>query len=677
MASRDAAPGRPRSTDMNNAVANPQVAHSETDDTESILSSRMTDIASDDGRDRVHVPAGRTSVLSSQRRSTQTGDGASRPNTAVTGVSSNRPGAAWGQPPPSRRGYAAGNAVQRGSTMGSIAGSTTGSSGTRPQSSNKTHVPSLTSHAFFHPMNAQRLQAQRSARPGVTRQSEDGSAEGGSSVNRNSVVSNLSPKQIPSPQDEDGPPPPSRGTEMTEQETTERVTANTSPSHGHYPTGSLTDSVRPLQRGIVNNKNLSLNIDKGWKNSANLPTPAKSPRSFRSSFLLPTRGDDTNTPNRSTTGREKLPSVASSPGLPPDVKKPAPIPAKLGTNYQYFTGNTVFCWGGRLQNARDNPINIATGTFALLPGVLFFAFSASWLWHNISPAIPIVYAYVFYICISSFIHASVSDPGILPRNLHPMPPLDDNEDPLALGPSLSDWTMIKSAHSSAAAMEVPTKYCKTCNIWRPPRGHHCRVCDNCIETQDHHCVWLNNCVGRRNYRYFFAFVSYSTLLGALTIGANLAQIIVYMNRNNISFGAAIDHFRVPFAMVIYAALATPYPAALAVYHLFLIGRGETTREYLNSHKFLKKDRHRPFTQGSIIKNWFVVLCRPRPPTYLNFKNKYAEGDQRFGERKGNSTAPLRKEFQGGSPDAAGGDVEMQDVSGGERGFQGPTALQRP
>jgi palmitoyltransferase ZDHHC9/14/18 len=251
-----------------------------------------------------------------------------------------------------------------------------------------------------------------------------------------------------------------------------------------------------------------------------------------------------------------------------------------------------------------------------------------------------------------------------------MPPPDEDEDPLRLAPPVNDWTMVKSAQSATAAMEVPTKYCKTCNIWRPARGHHCRICDNCIETQDHHCVWLNNCVGRRNYRYFFTFVTSSTILGLYLLAASLAQILVYMNQQHISFGASISHFRVPFAMAIYGIIAFPYPTALMGYHLFLMGRGETTREYLNSHKFLKKDRHRPFTQGNIIKNWLVVLCRPRPPTYLNFKRKYEEGDQRFGERRGKRTASLVKEVQGG-----GVAMEMQDVPPpSDRGFQGPSTL---
>ena len=54
-------------------------------------------------------------------------------------------------------------------------------------------------------------------------------------------------------------------------------------------------------------------------------------------------------------------------------------------------------------------------------------------------------------------------------------------------------------------VDVPTKYCKTCNIWRPLRCHHCRTCDNCVETQDHHCVWLNNCVGRAKLSLFLCF----------------------------------------------------------------------------------------------------------------------------------------------------------------------------
>jgi palmitoyltransferase ZDHHC9/14/18 len=195
-----------------------------------------------------------------------------------------------------------------------------------------------------------------------------------------------------------------------------------------------------------------------------------------------------------------------------------------------------------------------------------------------------------------------------------------------------------------------------------------------VETQDHHCVWLNNCVGRRNYRYFFTFISAATLLSLYLSGASLAQILVYAQRQGISASHAISHFRVPFAMVIYGFLAFLYPAALMGYHVFLMARGETTREYLSSHKFLKKDRYRAFTQSSWFKNWFVVLCRPRPPTYYQFKKPYAEGDQRLGGHRRAHHAPRQ-----GMVDSKEG-VEMQDVSPqprqgpGQRGFMGPVSL---
>lgn len=226
--------------------------------------------------------------------------------------------------------------------------------------------------------------------------------------------------------------------------------------------------------------------------------------------------------------------------------------------------------------------------------------------------------------------------------------------------------MIKSAESNTAAMEVPSKYCKTCNIWRPPRAHHCRVCDNCVETQDHHCVWVNNCVGRRNYRYFFTFLTSITFLAIFLIGVGIGQVNLYANQEQVSYTVAVNNTRVPFAMAMYAIIGLLYPAALWAYHMFLMARGETTREFLNSHKFLKKDRYRAFTQGSWYKNWLVVLCRPRPPTYYKFKGRFEEGDQRLGER--------RVQRRGPTP-APGQEMEMQPVRPAGSGFQGPSAIQ--
>ncbi|RYC55275.1 Protein S-acyltransferase [Xylaria longipes] len=620
----------------------------------SVISSRMTDIASQDGD--APGPSARKSGHATE----------SRPGTAITGMSSSR-GGGWSQPLPLRKG------LQRGSVSGSIASGRPLSSASK---TSRSHAP-LASHAFFRPMSSQKLQAQRGApRPpsiGQHRPSiddlPDEDDQSHIAPHHILVQSPASHTNQPTNDPDDVQPPPSRDTEITELY--DRVTATTSPTHGHYPTTSVADSVSPLHRQQAKEKGLSLNLDKSsnYRSAGNPPSPAKTPHSFRSSLFMSGMGDSgASRPNHDMHGAEKLSSGASTPQMTPrppttagtntEEKRPNP---QLGRNHEYFEGNTVFCLGGRLQNTRHRPINIGTGFLIVLPAALFFGGCAPYLWRHLSPAVPILFAYVFLISISSFLRASVSDPGILPRNLHQFPPPDENEDPLRLAPPTNDWTLIKSAESSIAAMEVPTKFCKSCNIWRPPRAHHCRLCDNCVETQDHHCVWVNNCVGRRNYRYFFTFVTSTTVMGLYLIGACLAQIVIYSRHEGISFGQAAGHFRIALTLVIYGVLGILYPVALTGYHLFLMARGETTREFLNSHKLLKQDRYRAFTQGSMWRNWVVVLCRPRPPTYYRFKDRYQEGDQRFGERRN---------LQGDRMPAVGQDVEMHSV----RPFQGPVSL---
>lgn len=559
------------------------------------ISSRMTDIASEDGDRSIQSRAGASTQPPQSRRG----------------------------PPPARLSTGNSNSLRPAS------------SSSRLSRISRTHVPSLTPQAFFRPMSSQRLQAHR--RPSQAFQETSvpniDTAEGiedEEGLNRRSLVSTSTVRLGAHTVEQEVPP--SRGTDFTDPIVSDRNTSNASPT-GNTTIRSLGESVKLLHEREKKSAPERLTINKPSKTGSLQDPPQKSPLSFRSGFLsLHANNQDPSRPD--SRNHERLSSVASS--SPRSMKEHKPTtaqPANLGKNYEYFTGNTVFWGSGRFQNSRDKPVNIATGILIVLPVALFFAFSAPWLWHNVSPAIPIVFAYVFYVCFSSFVHASVVDPGIIPRNLHPLPTTDPSADPLTLGPPTNDWVMVKLATSEVDAMVVPVKYCKTCNIWRPPRCYHCRVCDNCVETLDHHCVWLNNCVGRRNYRYFFGFVSSGTILSLFLFGASLAHVLLYKSREHISFGESIDKWRVPFAMVIYGILAAPYPAALLVYHLFLMGRGETTREYLNAHKFSKQDRLKPFNQGNMLWNWIAVLLRPRPPTYLQFKNPYQQGDQRFATQK--------------------------------------------
>ncbi|GAA6026662.1 hypothetical protein JCM10207_000506, partial [Rhodosporidiobolus poonsookiae] len=64
---------------------------------------------------------------------------------------------------------------------------------------------------------------------------------------------------------------------------------------------------------------------------------------------------------------------------------------------------------------------------------------------------------------------------------------------------------------------IASKWCETCETYRPPRTSHCRLCDNCVEHTDHHCAFLNNCIGRRNYTPFLAFLLAAVLSAIYSI----------------------------------------------------------------------------------------------------------------------------------------------------------------
>ncbi|KAI7351304.1 hypothetical protein D0862_08405 [Hortaea werneckii] len=632
----------------------------------------------------------------------------------------------------------------------------------RPTSAmSRTHVPSVAAGAgFLRPMSSQKLQAQRGQQTGSgtggrpisslaqnvesvdeeeagprPRRRESGESE----EKRRNRYSNASVHTLreggngtgygyqKSGEADDVPPvPDSRGTIFTDRDGTN--TFQSESAQGAAIAGSVASgtSTAPLHQSRPNNNHLP-RLD--TNNNTAVPPP-KSPgsRSLRASFGLGSSKQRTNSHsphNLRPTPSQHHQQLHSNPSSPIPNEKPSAIhqpssnsrPTKgPGRNKDYYAGNTLFLFGGRLLNTKAKPLNTLTFLLTALPCGLFFGFSAPWLWHHVSPALPIVFAYVCAVCLSSFGHAAFSDPGILPRNLHPHPPNEEEErDPLTVGPPTTEWVMVKTfpassaassssnsgkgdggsrwrgrgrkstdpehnptttSHAgeddpatSATAMEVPTKYCKTCTIWRPPRAHHCRICDACLETQDHHCVWLNNCVGRRNYRFFFAYVASATLLSLLLLAFSTTHVAVYGAQNSLSFRDALSgrtQERMAFAMLIYSLLALPYPASLFAYHVFLLARGETTREYLNSHKFLPRDRHRPFTLGGKwSRNWIAGLCRPRGLGYLDFGKKWETGDGRFGFWVG------KKERKGRNKGAFSlGGKELGDGGGGERGLEG-------
>lgn len=97
------------------------------------------------------------------------------------------------------------------------------------------------------------------------------------------------------------------------------------------------------------------------------------------------------------------------------------------------------------------------------------------MWSWFSPAVVIINAWLFVSSVMLHFVTAFSDPGIIPRKV-----IDANreENPFR-SPPMTKTILVNGT-------KVQMKFCKTCNIFRPPRAVHCGVCDNCVDRFDHH-----------------------------------------------------------------------------------------------------------------------------------------------------------------------------------------------
>lgn len=234
------------------------------------------------------------------------------------------------------------------------------------------------------------------------------------------------------------------------------------------------------------------------------------------------------------------------------------------------------------------------------------------MWSWFSPAVPIIQALLWITTTTLHLITAFSDPGIIPRLLEDeSEAVDDN--PWKKGRVLSPQTR----NIDIKGVSVQTKWCRTCQIHRPPRAIHCGVCDNCVDRFDHHCPWTGNCVGRRNYRYFLCFVTLVPIFCIYTIGTLVAKMAVLAtNSPNVGWTAFWEAVTIdPCAplLSLYALIPLGFVGFLFLYHMLLSAKDETTNERL-------KGAYRngnPYSKG-LIRNCLGRWCGYTLPRYVKF-----------------------------------------------------------
>ena len=331
----------------------------------SLISSHMTDIASENG-DGYRSEGPLAVTAPSQARASV--EVSPRPASSQRDI--------WNISSASRRGIISSTVSGNGRGIKGFGGpgvsmsnsSRPQSSGSRTSRASRTHVPSLTSHAFFRPMSSQRLQAQRGGRPLTSGQSLD-TGFGNGEIHGMDLSTNGKPEQV----DHDLLPP-SRGTDITENDPRDRASINASPT-GDATIRSVGESTRPLHStsSYLKQPYHDHITHTRQMNGVDLNNP-KPNGSFRSSFLLPSRRVSQDPIMAKLHNNVHAYSNAKSPPFA-EQGKAIQHRGEGGRNHQHFSGNTVFFGGGRIQNTRERPINIATGTLVVLPSIIFFVFS--------------------------------------------------------------------------------------------------------------------------------------------------------------------------------------------------------------------------------------------------------------------------------------------------------------
>jgi len=310
----------------------------------------------------------------------------------------------------------------------------------------------------------------------------------------------------------------------------------------------------------------------------------------------------------------------------------------------YEGKSRLFCHG-RIVTGNDN-LTFFLSTFLIIgPCVLFMVF--------ILPEFSSIYIYLFaYLTafsIASLLKTSWTDPGILPRNLEPLP------HEVYLNNSNSNMNLPESAYnsqspfSSTSSLEqsqntlgstypfispvktfippmrnivvngriVGQKFCDTCKIYRPPRSFHCSFCDNCVENCDHHCPWIANCIGKRNYRYFYAFITSCSLICIVVFIGSLSSIIKKMRESKLNYDfdglmQCLIEKPIPFILFFIVVFVGWSVTFLSGYHTYLIFKNITTHEQLKE-QYIPNTNKSYFSTGNMFKNMVLVLCRPVPP----------------------------------------------------------------
>ncbi|XP_010250340.1 PREDICTED: protein S-acyltransferase 8-like isoform X2 [Nelumbo nucifera] len=243
--------------------------------------------------------------------------------------------------------------------------------------------------------------------------------------------------------------------------------------------------------------------------------------------------------------------------------------------YEAWKGSNKFFCGGRLIFGPDARSLIVTVLLILVPVIIFCTLVARHLRHefrsyNAGYAILVV-AIVFTIYVLGLLFITSSgDPGIIPRNSHP--PEEE------------------FSYESCASVEVGGRQTPSLQF---PRTKEVM----------------------RNYRYFFLFVSSSTILCIYVFAMSALYIKILMGNYHSTVWKAMKESPASVVLMAYCFISLWFVGGLTGFHLYLIGTNQTTYE---NFRYRADNRPNVYNQGCL-NNFLEVFFTKTKPSRNKFR----------------------------------------------------------
>ncbi|TYI40092.1 hypothetical protein ES332_A02G139100v1 [Gossypium tomentosum] len=306
-------------------------------------------------------------------------------------------------------------------------------------------------------------------------------------------------------------------------------------------------------------------------------------------------------------------------------------PTKSKRLYQVWKGSNRFFCGGRLIFGPD-VASLFLSTFLIAgPAIAFCIRMYIKIKHENTNAgrcysILILGALLSALDLLSLFFTSGRDPGILPRNSKP----PESDEALDVTTPSMEWVNGRTPHLKLPRTKdvivnghaVKVKYCDTCLLYRPPRASHCSICNNCVQRFDHHCPWVGQCIGIRNYRFFFMFISTSTILCLYVFVCSWINVLEKEAGNDSNIWKAMSHDILSIILIVYCFIAVWFVGGLTVFHFYLICTNQTMYENFR-YRYDKKEN--PYNKGTT-GNLGEMFLSKIPPSLNDFRSFVEESE---------------------------------------------------